>query len=74
MIAVNPQQRSVRFPFSECAALNEPSCGSIMSGFACVTMIKRRIWRREPCLEFLLELIPCECLLASVVDDGMVKE
>lgn len=45
-----------------------------MPGFARVTMIKRRIRRREPCLEFLLELITCECLSTSVVNDGTVKE
>jgi len=42
--------------------------------FARIILIDGRIWRREPCLKLLLQLVPCECLSALTANDGAVKE
>ena len=45
-----------------------------MMNFARIILIDGRIWRREPCLKLLLQLVPCECLSALTANDGAVKE
>src|SRR5258707_2663320 len=56
-LSMNPQQRSLGFPFCQRIALEKPCCGSFMSCFSNKVLIGRRVGRREPVVNVLLQLI-----------------
>ena len=72
-ITTNPQEGAVLFPFLECAPLDKPRRSATMLDFACSVMIDGRIRRREPCSEFLLQLVPCEHGSALAPNDSIFR-
>src|SRR5713226_4996687 len=55
-LSMNPQQRSLGFLFCQRIALEKPSCSSFMSRFSNELLIRRRVRRREPVVDVLLQL------------------
>ena len=49
-------------------------CSVTMVNFACGIMIKGRIWRREPCLQFIFQLVPCERVSGLTSNDSTLRE
>ena len=58
--SVNPQQRSSRFPFLEDTSFEKPFRISLMVSATGDVVVNRRIWRREPFVKLLSQLVPCE--------------
>ena len=57
--SIDPQKRSLLVPRSEDTSLEEPSSGSISMNLQSDIVVFRRIWRAEPILRVLLQLVPC---------------
>ena len=55
--SINPQEGPARFPFCYCPALEKPCCGSTTSRFRNKVLVRRRVWRGEPMLHLLLQLV-----------------
>src|SRR5260370_28359446 len=56
-LSMNPQQRSLGFPFCQRIALQKPCCSSFMSCFSNEVLIRRRVRGREPVVNILLQLV-----------------
>src|SRR5258708_185761 len=56
-LSMNPQQRSLGFPFCQCITLEKPRCSSFMSCFSNEVLIRRRVRGREPVVNVLLQLV-----------------
>src|SRR5258708_9650946 len=56
-LSMNPQQRSLGFPFSQRVALQKPCCSSFMSCLSNKVLIRRRVRRRQPVVNVLLQLV-----------------
>src|SRR5260370_40192848 len=56
-LSMNPQQRSLGFPFCQRIALQKPYCSSFMSCFSNKVLIRRRVRRRQQAVNVLLHLV-----------------
>src|SRR5229473_7880345 len=56
-LSMNPQQRSLGFPFCQRVALQKPCCSSFMSCLSNKVLIRRRVRGREPVVNVLLQLV-----------------
>jgi hypothetical protein len=68
--SIDPQHGAVLLPFTECAALDKPSCSHTFLDFACVIMIDGGIWRREPCSKSGYQACSYECASCAMINDG----
>ena len=73
-ITTDPQKGAVLLPFPKCVPLDKPRCSATMLNFTCGVMIDGRIRRREPCSEFLLQLVPCERRSALALNGSNIKK
>ena len=67
---MNPQERSLRLPFCQFVALEEPRRSPFVSSLPNEVVIRRRIRGREPVLNLASQLVTYEILSVSAMKDG----
>jgi hypothetical protein len=58
--SVKPQKRTSGFPFREDTALEKPLGCSLVVSTTRNVVVSGRIWRREPSVKVLSQLVSCE--------------
>src|SRR5580693_3295927 len=72
--SVKPREGASCLPFLVDIAFSEPSSRPFVMRFTCDVMIYRRIWRRKPPPDSLLQFITCEDMLAWATQDRDIKK